>query len=188
MRKLLTALLLATIAARADAQSDLATRGEYVTRAADCAACHTSPGGTPFAGGRSFTLPIGVLYAPNITPDPQTGIAGYSDDDWVRMLQQGVGRGGKHLYPAMPYTTYTQMSREDALAIKTYLMSLPPLHTSIPENNLRFPFNQRWGMVFWNVLNNPDRRFQPDSGKSPGYNRGDYLVNARGHCGECHTP
>jgi mono/diheme cytochrome c family protein len=188
MRKLLTALLLATIAARADAQSDLATRGEYVTRAADCAACHTDPGGAPFAGGRSFTLPFGVLYAPNITPDPQTGITGYSDDDWVRMLQQGVARGGKHLYPAMPYPTYTQMSREDALAIKAYLMSLPPVHASIPDNDLRFPFNQRWGMVFWNLLNNPDRRFQPDSGKSAEFNRGDYLVNALGHCGECHTP
>lgn len=188
MRKLLVIILFATFAAGAQAQSDLVTHGEYVTRAADCAACHTSPGGTPFAGGRAFNLPFGVLYAPNITPDPQTGIAGYSDDDWVRMLQQGVGRGGKHLYPAMPYTTYTQMSREDALAIKAYLMSLPPLHASIPENNLRFPFNQRWGMVFWNVLNNPDRRFQPDSSKPPAYNRGDYLVNALGHCGECHTP
>jgi mono/diheme cytochrome c family protein len=188
MHILLTVLLFTIIAASANAQSDLVTRGEYVTRAADCAACHTAPGGAPFAGGRSFTLPFGVLYAPNITPDPQTGIVGYSDDDWVRMLQQGIGRGGKHLYPAMPYPTYTQMSRDDALAIKAYLMSLTPVQASIPENNIRFPFNQRWGMAFWNLLNNPDRRFQPDSSKSSEYNRGAYLVGALGHCGECHTP
>jgi mono/diheme cytochrome c family protein len=181
-------LVLAPMTAWADPQSDLIARGEYVTRAADCASCHTNPGGTPFAGGRSFTLPFGVLYAPNITPDQATGIAGYSDDDWVRMLHDGVGRGGKHLYPAMPYTSYTQMSREDALAVKAYLMSLTPVQAKIPENQIRFPFNQRWGMVFWNLFNNPDRRFQSDSSKSAEYNRGAYLVVALGHCGECHTP
>jgi mono/diheme cytochrome c family protein len=181
-------LAVSPVAARADAQSDLIARGEYLTRAADCTGCHTAPGGAPFAGGRAFALPFGVLYAPNITPDPATGIAGYSDDDWVRMLHDGVGRGGRHLYPAMPYPSYTQMSREDALAIKAYLLSLAPVQARMPENRIRFPFNQRWGMVFWNLLNNPDRRFQPDSSKSADYNRGAYLVNALGHCGECHTP
>ncbi len=174
--------------ARADPQSDLIARGEYVTRAADCAACHTAPDGKPFAGGRAFALPFGVLYAPNITPDQATGIAGYSDDEWVRMLQTGVARGGKHLYPAMPYPSYTQMTREDALAVKAYLLSLPAEHAAIPQNRISFPFNQRWGMVFWNLLNNPDRRFQPDPTKSPDYNRGAYLVDVLGHCGECHTP
>lgn len=179
---------LVPVLARADAQSDLIARGEYVTRAADCASCHTASGGKLFAGGRAFILPFGVLYSPNITPDQSTGIAGYSDDEWVRMLQDGVARGGKHLYPAMPYTSYTQMSRDDALAVKAYLMSLAPVQASPPENRISFPFNQRWGMVFWNLLNNPDRRFQPDSSKSTEYNRGAYLVDALGHCGECHTP
>jgi len=99
---------------------------EYVTRAADCQACHTAPGGTPFAGVRAFTLPFGVLYSPNITPDQATGISAYSDEEWLRMLQDGVGRGGKHLYPAMPCATYTLMTREDALAIKAYLRSILP--------------------------------------------------------------
>jgi mono/diheme cytochrome c family protein len=184
---------LAPIAARADAQSsqtesELIARGEYLTKAADCASCHTNPGGKPFAGGRSFALPVGVLYAPNITPDPQTGIGGYSDDDWVRMLHDGVGRGGKHLYPAMPYPEYTQMTRDDALAVKAYLMSLAPVQATIPPNQLRFPFNQRWTMIFWNLVNNPGRRFQADSSKPAEYNRGDYLTSALGHCGECHTP
>ena len=181
-------LAFALVPARADQASDLIARGEYVTRAADCAACHTAPGGTPFAGGRAFTLPFGVLYAPNITPDQATGIAGYSDDDWVRMLHTGVARGGKHLYPAMPYPSYTQMSRDDALAIKAYLTSLPPVVAKIPPNRIRFPFNQRWAIWFWNLVNNPNRRFQPDDSKSAAYNRGAYLVDALGHCGECHTP
>jgi mono/diheme cytochrome c family protein len=181
-------LAMAPYAAWADAASDLVARGEYVTRAADCAGCHTVPGGTLFAGGRAFSLPFGVLYSPNITPDPATGIAGYSDDDWVSVLHDGVARGGKHLYPAMPYASYTKMSRDDALAVKAYLLSLPPVQAKIPANQIRFPFNQRWGMIFWNMLNNPGRRFQPETDKSADYNRGAYLVDALGHCGECHTP
>jgi mono/diheme cytochrome c family protein len=175
------------LAARADAPPDLLARGQYLTRAADCEACHTMPGGQPFAGGLAFQLPFGVLYSTNITPDA-TGIAGYSDDDWVRMLRRGVGRHGRHLYPAMPYQAYTGMSRADALAIKTYLMSLPPVHAAIPANQISFPYNQRWGMFFWNLFNNPDRRFAPDSSQSAAWNRGAYLVQVLGHCGECHTP
>jgi mono/diheme cytochrome c family protein len=181
-------LAAAPVSGRADQPSEIVVRGEYVARAADCVSCHTAPGGTPFAGGRAFVLPFGVLYAPNITPDQATGIGGYSDDEWVRMMHDGVGRGGKHLYPAMPYTSYTLMNRDDALAVKAYLLSLAPVRTSIPENRISFPFNQRWGLWFWNLLNNPDRRFQADTGQSAEYNRGAYLVDALGHCGECHTP
>jgi mono/diheme cytochrome c family protein len=181
-------LVLTPLFAYADAQSDLVAHGQYVTRAADCEACHTAPGGQPFVGGRAFVLPFGVLYSPNITPDAATGIAGYSDQDWIRMLHKGIGRGGRHLYPAMPYPSYTGLSDSDALAIKAYLMSLPAAHANVPKNYLYFPFNQRWGMAFWNFVNNPDTRFQPDPGKSVEYNRGAYLVENLGHCGECHTP
>ena len=172
----------------ANAQSDMVKRGEYLTHAADCVACHTAPDGKAFAGGRAFELPFGTLYSPNITPDPTTGIAGYSDDEWVRMLHEGVARDGKHLYPAMPYTSYTLMSRDDALSIKAYLMSLQPLEARVPESKISFPFNQRWGLVFWNLFNASNRRFEADAKKSAEYNRGDYLVNALAHCGECHTP
>jgi mono/diheme cytochrome c family protein len=174
-------------AAQGGAQPDLIAHGRYLTRAADCEACHSAPSGQPFAGGRAFRLPFGVLYAPNITPDA-TGIAGYTDDAWVRMLHQGIGRDGQHLYPAMPYPSYTGMSRTDALAIKAYLMSLPPVHAVLPADRLRFPFNQRWGMFFWNLLYNPDRRFAPDASRSAAWNHGAYLVEVLGHCGECHTP
>jgi len=190
MRTFITgvAFLLALTTLPARAQTDLVARGEYLTRAADCGPCHTAAGGKPFAGGRPFALPFGTLYSPNITPDPATGIGKYSDDEWLRVIQTGVARDGSHLYPAMPYPSYTQMTREDALAIKAYLMSLAPVAAPTPENQIRFPFNQRWTMMFWNWVNNPDRRFEPDSGKPAEYNRGAYLVNALGHCGECHTP
>ena len=172
--------------ARAD---DAVARGEYLVRAADCASCHTVPGGHLFAGGRAFVLPkMGTLYSSNITPDPNNGIGGYTDDEWVRMLQEGVARGGKHLYPAMPYDAYTKLSRDDALAIKAYLFSLRPIDAAPPANAMKFPFDQRWGMIAWNLLNASDKRFEPDSGKSAAWNRGAYLVEALGHCGECHTP
>lgn len=181
-----TALLaLAPLTAHAD---DLVTKGAYLAKAADCVACHTAPGGQPFAGGRAFELPFGVLYSPNITPDPKTGVGGYSDDDWVRVLHDGVAPGGKHLYPAMPYASYSKMSREDALAIKAYVMSLAPVAATPPENRMKFPYNQRWTMVFWNAVNNPGKELKPDTSKPADWNRGAYLVEALGHCGECHTP
>jgi mono/diheme cytochrome c family protein len=162
--------------------------GEYLTRAADCVACHTAPGGAPFAGGRAFALPVGTIYSPNITPDRETGIGAYTDDEWVAAIQQGIGRGGRRLYPAMPYTSYTLMSRADALAIKAYLLTLQPVHAAPPPNALPFPFNQRWTLRFWNAVNLTDKRFEPDASKSAAWNRGAYLVQALGHCDQCHTP
>ncbi len=172
----------------ARAQDDLVKRGEYLTRAADCAACHNSPSGQAWVGGREFRLPMGVLYSPNITPDPETGIGRYTDDEWVSMMHDGIGRGGKHLYPAMPYNSYTGMSRDDALAIKAYMFAQTPVKATAPENRMRFPFNQRWLMIGWNLFNNPDKRLEPVADKSAEWNRGAYLVEALGHCAQCHTP
>ncbi|WP_428374999.1 c-type cytochrome [Lichenicoccus sp.] len=168
--------------------TDLVKRGEYLARAADCQACHSAAGGGAYAGGRAFTLPMGVLYSPNITPDAQTGIGRYTDDEFVRVLHTGVARGGKHLYPAMPYNSYTLMTRDDALAIKAYLFSLPAVHATAPANRMDFPYNIRAVMIGWNLLNNPDHRFTPDAGKPADWNRGAYLVEALGHCAQCHTP
>lgn len=175
-------LALLPLAARA------ADNGEYLTRAADCVSCHTNPGGEPFAGGRPLKLPVGTIYAPNITPDRETGIGDYTDDEWLAALQRGVGRNGRHLYPAMPYNSYTLMSRADALAIKQYLFSLKPVHAPTPPNELKFPFNQRWTLAFWNMVNTPGHRFEPETDRSPEWNRGAYLVQALGHCDQCHTP
>jgi mono/diheme cytochrome c family protein len=166
----------------------LIERGKYLTRAADCAACHNAPDGKPFAGGLPFELPFGTIYSTNITADRETGIGGWSDDDFVRALHRGIAPGGRYLYPAFPYTSFAAMSRDDALAIKAYLFSLPPQHAANKEDSLSFPFNQRWGMAFWNLAFLSDRRFAPDPAQSAAVNRGAYLAAAFGHCGECHTP
>jgi mono/diheme cytochrome c family protein len=166
----------------------LLARGEYLTRAADCAACHNAANGKPFAGGLPFKLPFGTIYSTNITADRETGIGDWSDDDFVRALQRGIAPGGRYLYPAFPYTSFTAMSRNDALAIKAYLFSLPQQHVTNKENDLSFPFNQRWGMAFWNLVFLRDRRFAPDPAQPAAVNRGAYLATALGHCGECHTP
>jgi mono/diheme cytochrome c family protein len=168
--------------------SPLLQRGEYLARAADCVACHTAPGGKPYAGGLPFKLPFGTMYATNITADRATGIGDWSDDDFVNALRKGVGKGGKFLYPSMPYTSYTGLSRDVALAIKAYLFSLPAVRQPNRANALAFPFNQRWSMWFWNLVFLKDKRFQPDPALTAQQNRGAYLATALGHCGECHTP
>ncbi len=169
-------------------QASIIERGEYLAKAADCMVCHTTPGGKEYAGGLGFKLPFGTLYSTNITPDKDTGIGDYSDQDFLNAMHRGVRRDGARLYPAMPYTSYTYISDDDALAIKAYLFSLPAVHATAPENTLSFPFNQRWAMMVWSALFNPNTRFEPDSSKSPEWNRGAYLAEALAHCGECHTP
>jgi mono/diheme cytochrome c family protein len=175
--------------AGAPANSDLVARGEYLVKAADCVACHTAAdSGKPFAGGVPFKLPFGTIYSSNITPDAKNGIGAYTDDEFVRALREGVRRDGQHLYPAFPYTSYTQLSRADALAIKAYLATLPAIAQPNRPNDLGFPFNQRWAMAFWNAAFFKSQRFAPDRSKSPQWNSGAYLATALGHCGECHTP
>jgi mono/diheme cytochrome c family protein len=168
--------------------TDPVARGEYLARAADCIACHTVAGREPFAGGVAFKMPFGTIYSSNITADKDTGIGAWSDDDFVRALHAGVGKKGEPLYPAFPYTSYTELSREDILAIKAYLFSVPVAHAPAKANELSFPFNQRWGLSFWNALFLRKERFQSAQGKSAAWNRGAYLATALGHCNECHTP
>ena len=168
--------------------ASLVERGGYLTRAADCAVCHTAKDGIPFAGGRAFVLPFGTLYSTNITPDAETGIGGYNDANFLDAVHKGIGRGNTKLYPAMPYASYTYMSDADALAIKAYLFSLKPVHAPAIPNTFVFPFNQRALMTFWSAFFNPDKRYQPNIDRSAEWNRGAYLVEAMEHCGECHTP
>jgi mono/diheme cytochrome c family protein len=168
--------------------ADPLTRGEYLARAADCMVCHTARGGAPYAGGFAFTLPFGTIYSTNITPDKATGIGNYTDQDFLNAMHRGVRSDGANLYPAMPFASYTYMTDADALAIKAYLFSLPPVNAPARTNTLAFPFNQRWAIGAWSLVFNPDTRFQPNSSQSPQWNRGAYLAEALAHCGECHTP
>jgi mono/diheme cytochrome c family protein len=171
------------------AQGDLIKRGEYLAHAADCVACHTAPGAQPYAGGFAFNLPvIGTMYSTNITPDKETGIGNYTDQQFLDALHKGVRADGQLLYPAMPYTTYAYMTDADALAIKAYLFSLPAVRAPAKEDRVVWPFNQRGLMAAWNLFYNPDARFRPNTAQTAEWNRGAYLAEAMGHCGECHTP
>ncbi len=167
--------------------ADLVARGKYLSDAGDCVACHTKPGGQPFAGGRHLPSPFGSLSSPNITPDKETGIGDWSNDQFYRALHEGVGKDGEYLYPAMPYPWYTKVTRDDVLAIKAYLFSLKPEHAPREPNNMAFPFNIRMGLLAWNEAFFREGTFQPDPAKSAEVNRGGYLVQGLGHCGECHN-
>jgi mono/diheme cytochrome c family protein len=164
-------------------------RGRYLTIVGDCAGCHTLPGsGHAFAGGRPIETPFGNILAPNITSDQQTGIGAWTDDEFVDAITKGTGRNGTHLYPAMPYTYYTKVTRDDALAIRAYLNTVPAIYNSLDPNQLPFPFNIRTSMIFWNELFFTPGTFRPAANKNEEWNRGAYLAEGLGHCGACHTP
>jgi mono/diheme cytochrome c family protein len=168
--------------------TDALAKGRYLAVAADCEACHTTEGGTSFAGGRPFETKFGTIYSPNITPDADTGIGSWSDADFLRAMHDGVAKDGTHLYPAFPYASYTYLTDEDVMAIKAYLFSLPAVKNTAPKTALRWPYNQRGLMAIWSKLYNPGKRFEPVADRSPEWNRGAYLAEALGHCGDCHTP
>lgn len=178
----------AAAAAEPGNDGDLVKRGEYLARVGDCVACHTADKSRPFAGGLPIGTPFGTLYTPNITPDPETGIGRWTDADFLRAMHEGLGKNGEHLYPAFPYTEYTRVAERDVLAIRAYLNTLKPIHYAPPQNDLSFPFNQRWLMFFWKLFNFDEGRFVPDPKQSPQWNRGAYLVEGLAHCEECHTP
>jgi mono/diheme cytochrome c family protein len=167
---------------------DRIERGRYLAVLADCAACHTAPGGLPFAGGVALQTPFGTLVGPNITPDRATGIGDWTDDEFVAALHDGRGRGGVRLYPAMPYPAYTKMTRDDVLAIRAYLSTVASVSNDVVANQLPFPLNIRMSLLFWNWLNFTPGRYQPNPQKSAEWNNGAYIVEGAGHCGTCHTP
>jgi mono/diheme cytochrome c family protein len=179
----------AALAQEPDKQSfEVIEHGRYMAIAGDCTACHTAKGGQLFAGGGALETPFGTLLAPNITPDLETGIGGWTDDEFVNAVKNGIGHTGIHLYPAMPYTYYTKMTRADVVAIRAYLDTLQPVRNKVVADQLPFPFNQRASMIGWNALYFSPGEFKPDPGKSAEWNRGAYIVEGAEHCGLCHTP
>ncbi|WP_292320742.1 cytochrome c [Mesorhizobium sp.] len=185
-RSIVAALALAAICIQLRANE--IQKGEYLTRAADCVGCHTSNPSRRFAGGYRVPTPFGDVYSTNISPDQDTGIGRYSEDEFVRAVREGVRRDGTDLYPAMPYDSFARMSREDVLAIRTYLLAQTPIIQPRPQNTLPFPFNQRWALGLWKLANYRPGSFTPDRSRSQAWNRGAYLVDVLGHCGACHTP
>lgn len=176
MRSLYLLTLLAA-GGSAQAMSD----GEYVAKAGDCTACHTSPGGALFAGGMKFPTPLGNIYATNITPDKQQGIGAYSFDEFDRAMRQGIAKDGHRLYPAMPYTSYAKMNAEDMRALYDYLMNeVPAQNTANRASDISWPLSMRWPLAVWNQLFHDDTPYQPDHNQSAEWNRGAYLVQGRG--------
>jgi mono/diheme cytochrome c family protein len=163
-------------------------RGKYLVAAGDCAACHTQDGGQPFAGGRAIPTPFGTIYSTNLTPDRQTGIGNWTNDEFYRAMHSGIGPGGEHFYPAFPYPWFTKLSRADVRAIRAYLSTLDPISQRNRGTDLMWPFSWRWLMTVWNWLFFDEGTFQPNPTKSTEWNRGAYLVEGAAHCGACHSP
>ncbi len=168
--------------------ADTIERGRQLAAAGDCVVCHTAPGGVPNAGGRALETPFGTVYSTNLTPDPVHGIGSWSFSAFQRAMREGISRDGQHLYPAFPYTAFTQTSDDDLTALYAYLMSQPAVASAPPQTQLAFPFSLRPLMALWNALYLTPGPQPAVPTRSALWNRGAYLVNGLGHCGACHTP
>lgn len=162
-------------------------RGAYLAKAGDCMACHTARGGARYAGGRALQTPFGNVIAPNITSDKETGIGGWSADEFWRALHNGKSRDGRLLYPAFPYTNYTNVSRDDADALYAFFQSVPAVKQGNQAHELRFPYNLQAGVWAWRTLYFRPGVYREDTGQSVQWNRGAYLVQGLGHCNACHS-
>jgi mono/diheme cytochrome c family protein len=182
------------IGAGQSAASDAASveRGRYLALAADCGACHTAPGGKPFAGGFAIDSPLGVIYSTNITPDPESGIGKFTLDDFDRAVRHGIDDEGVTLYPAMPYPSYALMSDADVAALYSYFMhGVAPAAGTEHANAIPWPLSIRWPVAIWRKLFAPAPdapTFNASRYADPVVARGAYLVQGPGHCGSCHTP
>jgi fructose 5-dehydrogenase cytochrome subunit len=189
---LFTGMVMAGMSHAADPSDQTAAvigRGEYLATAADCGACHTAPGGKPFAGGLPISTPLGTIYSTNITPSADFGIGRYTEAEFSRALRRGIRRGGANLYPAMPYTSYATFTDDDAHALFVYFtQAVTSVDQSTPPTELPFPLNIRLSMMAWNLLFLNTAAFVPDPQQPADWNRGAYLVQGAAHCSTCHTP
>jgi len=165
----------------------LVARGAYLARAGNCLACHTARGGAPGAGGRPMATPFGTLYTSNLTPSTRHGIGGWNASAFWRAMHHGRSRDGRLLYPAFPYTSYTQVTRADSDAIHAWLRSLPAVDAAPPPHALRWPYSTQAALAVWRALYFRPGGFTPDPRRGADWNRGAYLVRGLGHCAGCHT-
>ena len=168
-----------------DASADA---GRYLARIANCATCHTAEGGQPYAGGREFRTPFGTLYSTNITSDNETGIGGWSFQDFHDAMKHGERPDGTQLYPAFPYTAFARLTDSDIASLYLYMRTIEPVSNTGKPNALHFPYSVRPLMRFWKALFHDGDTYEPDRTRSAMWNRGAYLVEGPGHCGACHTP
>ncbi len=181
-------MLLALVHGGAAAQGD-PKRGAYLIKAAGCIGCHTETkkDATPYAGGRALKTPFGTFYGPNITPHPGAGLGRWSEADFVRAMRLGIRPDGAHYFPAFPYPSFTRIVDADLRDLWAYLRTLPPSARHSEAHDLRFPFGWRFLVTGWKWLFFSPGAFSADPKRTPLLQRGAYLVEALGHCGECHT-
>lgn len=171
------------------ADASLVQRGEYLARAGDCMACHSTTGRQPYSGGLPIVSGLGTIYSTNITPSRRSGIGNYTEQQFSDAVRKGIRADGSHLYPAMPYPSYAKTTDADIHALYAYFMKgVAPSDEQAPATDLRFPFNQRWGMALWNWAFTSDKPFAAPDHADAQVRRGAYLVESLGHCGSCHTP
>jgi mono/diheme cytochrome c family protein len=171
---------------QSDSIAGIVARGKYLVAAGDCVSCHTRRDGEAFAGGVGLETPLGTIYSSNLTPDNETGIGTWTAADLRSAMHEGIGRDGRRLFPAFPYTSFTKVSDLDVDAIYAYLRTLKAVRYSPPHNGILF--TQRWVMAIWNALFFKAGRFKPNATQTADWNTGAYLVQGLGHCGACHTP
>ncbi|WFU76266.1 c-type cytochrome [Bradyrhizobium sp. CB2312] len=192
MRTILAVIALcsavASAAFAADPSPELIAYGKTLVEAGGCAGCHTADPARPFAGGTRIDTPFGAVYAPNLTPDRDTGIGAWADADFTRALRYGIAPDGSYYYPGFPYPYFTKMTKDDTLAIRAYLGTLAPVVNRNKPPELRWPFGYRRLMRVWNAFYFKPSLFEPDQSQSAAWNRGGYLVTGLAHCGACHTP
>ena len=171
-------------------EADIIQRGAYLARVGDCVACHTAPGGKPFAGGLALQSPIGTIYSTNITPDKKTGIGTYTLEDFDKAVRRGISKEGHTLYPAMPYTSYAYVKPDDVKAIYTYFMrSVAPVEQQNKASDIPWPMSMRWPLAAWRKMFAPEAvPNDPTPLDMSTVARGRYLVTGLGHCSTCHTP
>lgn len=187
-RILLTTAVALLLAAPAQAETAVEA-GRAIAIAGDCIACHTAPGGKPFAGGLAMETPIGTIYSTNITPAAKTGIGSYSYDDFAAALRDGIAKDGHRLYPAMPYPSYAKITDPDMRALYAYFMGgVDAVEQPNRDSDIPWPLSIRWPLAVWNKMFVTTGPFQPVAARDTQWNRGAYLVEALGHCGSCHTP
>ncbi|HQX59338.1 MAG: cytochrome c [Rhodoferax sp.] len=162
-------------------------KGAYLARAGNCMNCHTRQGGEPYAGGRAIETPFGIVYSSNLTPDRTHGIGNWTSVDFWRALHEGRAPGGRLLYPAFPYTSFTQVNQDDADALFAYLRSLPAVRQPNRDHAMRWPYDSQLALAAWRSLYFTPAVFQKDVTHDEQWNRGAYLVRGLGHCNACHA-
>lgn len=173
---------------RASFDPALVARGADLALLGNCSSCHSRADSEPYAGGLGVATPFGTIYASNITPEPETGIGRWSEAAFIRSMREGVGREGRHLYPAFPYDHYTKVTDEDDRALYAFLMTREPVRAETPPPDMPFPLNFRPLLAGWKLLFLDKGAYQPDPARSAAWNRGAYLAEGLAHCGACHTP